>query len=208
MKLSADNLVLSFLEKQALGISPGSGFENERAMIRIHRYMDSIRVTDLTNAGKRGKKVDEFAVYDLDYATDKGAVDRLASQLAKQGSYRMALSLAQSWVEYYDDNNIHPQPKINHTTMRGVDVTPAGFKPLKIETPHVSIEADYRDWHVYDKGDKNNEPACRADGQKSVKQFYRWVQDNQSKLKSMPFRDIVKALMSEGIKFRQWCRMD
>lgn len=208
MKLSADNLVLSFLEKQALGISPGSGFENERAMIRIHRYMDSIRVTDLRNAGKRGKKVQEFAVYDLDYATDKGAVDRLASQLAKQSNWDMALSLAKSWVEYYDDIGKYPHPKIQISTLRGVDVTPAGFKPIKIETPNVSIEADYRDWHVYDKQDKYNEPACTAEGQKSVKQFYRWVQDNQSRIKSMAFRDIVKALMSEGIKFRQWCRMD
>lgn len=195
------------LLKQALGLGPGSGFENERSMLRIHRYMDSIRVTDLTNAGKRGKKVDEFAVYDLDYATDKGAVDRLAAQLAKSGGYRLALSLAQSWVEYYDDHKIFPHPKINQIQLRGVDVTPAGFKPIKIETPHVSIEADYKDWHVYDKYDRNNEPACAANGNKSVKQFYRWVQDNQSRLKSMPFRDIVKALMSEGIQFRQWCRM-
>lgn len=203
--------ILAALNKVGLGLGVGGGYEDERSNLRFHRYMTSIQVTDLTNAGKRGKKVDEFTVYDLDYAEDKAAVDRLAAQLVKARNYSEAKSLAEAWTEYYTDIGAGAKPKMEYRKLRGVDVTPAGFKPIKIHGKGVSIEADYNTFTVKDTADKSNEstciPAIRG-GKKDIKVFYRWVKDNEVRLKTMAYRDVVKGMMQQGIKFHQYCAMD
>lgn len=203
--------LLAAISKVALGLGVGNKYEDERSMLRLQRGMSTIRVTDLTNAGKRGKKVDEFAVWDLDYATDKAAVDRLASQLARVRSYSEAKSLAEAWVEYYSDIGKSARPKIEYSKERGVDVTPAGFKPVKILGKEVEVEADYTSFTVRDVADKYNLSTCIPaikGGKKDIKVFYRWVSDNEAKIKNMKFGDVVKAMMQQGIKFHQYCAMD
>lgn len=185
----------------------GQSMENEKTMLRFQRWMSSIRVTDLTNAGKRGKKVDEFALYDLDRVRspeEKKELEKLVKQLLKAKSYKDALKKAKSYVEGFEGMG----PSIQEGSLKGVRVTPPGFQPIKLDTKHVRIESDYTDWTVFDKRDKANEPACMAEGRKSVKLFYRWLKDNMSKVQNMTFQQIVKALQKEGIRYHQWCRMD
>lgn len=45
----------------------GIGRSHQNEIVRIHRYSDMLEVTDITNAGKRGKKADQFTV-ELTYA--------------------------------------------------------------------------------------------------------------------------------------------
>ena len=56
--------------KEARWTPPNLGKANESSHIRWHIFATSIRVWDLTNAGKRGKKVDTFALWGLDYISD------------------------------------------------------------------------------------------------------------------------------------------
>ena len=193
-------------KKLASRIGPGDEYEDARSRLRIERTSTSatIRVTDLTYAGKRGKKVGVFAVYDLGFA-DALAVDRLADLLMKAGGYAEALSVARSWVEYYTDAGIDLAPKLEVSDKRGVDVKPMGFKPIKIETPHVIIEAKHDDWRVVGKKDTHNVPVCIAQGKASVGQFFRWIQDNRRGVETMTFGEIVRALDAAGIKNRQFC---
>jgi len=185
----------------------GEGGEN--AFIRWHQYMSSIQVTDLTFAGKRGKKVEKFALYDIDYAkhdVEKHvAINNFVKLLENRNTtYKKAKDAAMVIA-----NNT--APKIEVFTERGVDVTPAGFAPFKLETKNVSIEAGWRSFTINDKVDTNNLPSCIPaidGGKKSIKVFYRWVQDNQDKLKRMTFGQITTAMQKEGIEYHQYCRMD
>lgn len=185
----------------------GEGGEN--AFIRWHQYMSSIQVFDLTFAGKRGKKVEKFALYDIDQAkhdVEKHvAINNFVKLLENRNTtYKKAKAAAMVIAN-------GTAPKIEVYTERGVDVAPAGFGPFRLETKYVSIEAGWKSFTINDKVDQNNLPSCipAIDGGKtSVKVFYRWVQDHQNALKSMTFGQITTAMMKDGIKFHQYCRMD
>ena len=94
---------------------------------------------------------------------------------------------------------------------RGVDVTPGGFRPIKVNGKNITLEADYSDFTVRDKVDRFNEPTCIPavkGGKRDIKVFYRWVKDNLPWLQSATFGDVMRAMMKEGIRFHQYCAMD
>lgn len=193
--------------KKAASLNVGNSLEDERRMLRFHRFRDSLRVWDLTNAGKRGKKVKIFAVTGLDRAG--GAEAEFIFQVTKAPSFAAALKLAKEWVDTMQETT--PFVHLYETEERGVDVTPAGFRPITVDGKHVYIQAEYNSFRIKDKVDLANEPTCIPaikGGKKDIKVFYRWVKDNESKLKGMKFHDVLRAMMSEGIKYHQYCAMD
>jgi hypothetical protein len=205
----ADMLGIKVPNMMFASMNTSKGMENAQGKLRVQYYGGNyIRVFDLTNAGKRGKTVKYFTVYDLDRAESQKHVKDLVDNLLKQRSYAQARSWAGAWVEYYEDEFYSNLPAIADRTEKGVDVAPLGFKPLKIETPYVTIRADYTDWVIRDKQDQNNLPACMAQGKRSVKQFYRWLLDNQRNVKNMTFNDLLRALESQNINHHQWCTRD
>jgi len=177
--------------------------------VRVHRYRSAIRVTDLTDAGKRGKQVRQFALYDLDMTRDKTVqqnVEKFAAGVEK-ATYDQALQ----WAHMIAKDSTQRgggTVKVENKTIKAVDVMPAGFKPFDITTPHVRIRSDWEGFSIRDLGDKANEPTCIQRGKKSIKQFYRWLKDNQSKIKSMTFRDFTQELKRNKIDFHQYCAMD
>jgi len=192
----------------------GRGDRGENAGIRYERGMSTLRVWDLTNAGKRGKKVDHFALWDMDYAERHPDMDSLlekfAAGLKRQTSYKRALAEAKMLVLQARDFDLNG-PKIEESREMGVRVAPAGFRPLKIDGQHVRVESDYNSFVVRDKVDRNNLPTCipRSKGsKKDVKQFFRWVTDNASKIKRMTFSEVLQGMNSEGIGYHQYCAMD
>lgn len=188
-------------------LNVGDGFEDERAMLRFHRFRDSLKVWDLTNAGKRGKKVNVFVVTGLDQV--KSLANGVVEQVVNAAYYAHALKFAKTWVDTVQEST--PFVHLYESSERGVDVTPAGFRPITVDGQHVYIQAEYDSFRVKDKVDLANEPTCIPairGGKKDIKVFYRWVKDNQSKLKGMKFHDVLRAMMSEGIKYHQYCAMD
>jgi hypothetical protein len=197
------------LEKIAMRMNPGSGFEDEKKLMRYHRYMSSLRVTDLTNAGKRGKNVDQFALYDLDMGGDPKEVDAIVAKIVRAKTYKEALKLAKDWLK--KDSEVTGFAKIQETTEKGVRVTPAGFKELKIDGDNIYIESGYTTFVLRDKVDKTNEPTCipAAKGSKtSVKAFYAWAKENLPKLKKMTYQQALKSLSKAGVKYHDYCAMD
>lgn len=181
----------------------GETFENEAW--RIHRYRPSIKITELANAGKRGKQVRQIDLYDLDYGNLP--VEGMAAEmvmLAKRGAnFDRMLQAAKEHEEL--------GAKLQVTTLRGVDVVPGGFKPIKINGKYVEIESGYNNFVVRDKVDQNNLPTCipaTKGGKKSIFAFYRWVKDNQSAIANMTFRDVLAAMRDNGIENHQYCAMD
>jgi len=194
----------------ARGYTPslaGKSFETEN--IRVSVIHTAVHITDMTNAGKRGKNVDKFALYDLDYISDP-LIQAMVSDFImdlKGMVYPQAMKRALNLVKRTTDIG----PKIEHSKEKGVHVAPPGFKPFKLETPFVSITADWRSFSISDKIDQNNLPACISTsrgGKKSVKLFYRWAQDNANKLKRMTFEQIQKDIRKAGVESHYYCRMD
>ena len=201
---------LELLEGKIVRI--GETVEDKKRQLRIQRFMTTLRVTDLTNAGKRGKKVDQFSIYDLDRAEDVDAVDRLtANLLTRVRNYDEARSWADAWVDYYKTSGKRSRPQMEFGQSKGVDVAPAGFEPISIATKKITINADYDSFRVQDVADQYNLSTCIPafkGGKRDIKVFYRWVLDNKSKLSSMTFSDVVREMGANGIKYHRYCAMD
>jgi len=211
LKLAHDNpplrRVLLPLLREADTSLTGKAFENDD--IRYHVYRSSVRVWDLTNAGKRGKKVDYFALYDIDMVRDpelSKKVEQWAFRLRTM-NYRQALRAAQ---ELAFEGGDYP-PKISQQQEKGVRITPAGFKPLRVRGRGVLVESEWDSFRVRDLLDTNNDPTCIPafkGGKKDVKVFYRWVRDNESAIKRMDFRQVLKHMDQNNIRYHYYCAMD
>jgi len=190
-----------------LALDVGRTWDNENW--RVHRYADSIKVTDLTNAGKRGKKVQILSVVAKRYRGEGMAgMESLAMEFimhAKRGaSYARMKQVAEEATEagiadLYEESD------------RGVDVAPGNFGPISIHGKHVYVEVGWKDFSVRDKVDQNNLPTCIPaikGGLKAIPVFYRWVDENRAAIENMTFREVTKAMGDLGIQYHEYCAMD
>lgn len=187
-----------YMTREALG--QGDTFETQGW--RIHRFADHINITDLTNAGKRGKKVVTWIIMGRTLPFESLALGYVmwAKRNATPAEMKKAID--------EDQEAFGPSMKVEDRIERGIDVAPGGFKPVLIRGAMVTIESDYEGFSIKDINDDANEPTCIARGKKSVKQFYRWCQDNARKLQAMSLSDIMNALSKEGIEYHYYCAID
>ena len=225
IKLANDNPdlrkdILPLLRTKSAGIvlKEGDTWESESGVYRVHRSRVSIRFWDLTNAGKRGKNVPTFVVYDLDFAMRaikgnpkaQNALFSFMSKLTKFRNYSEAFMAAEVMRSLIEKESMSP-PGLESRTEKGIHVAPAGFKPISINTDQIRIESDWSSFSVRDNTDTYNLQTCIPaikGGKADIKVFYRWVKDNQSRIKNMAFHDVTKAMDGLGIKAHHYCAMD
>lgn len=185
------------------------GDTNANGSIRWHEYDHALVIWDLTNAGKKGKKVEKVTLYDTDMVRDTSIQKMIGALIStlKRSDYKKALRRAEMIVEAASDRGIS-YPKIEKHIVKGVEVAPAGFSPFKVHTSEFTIDADWDRYTVRDLRDQMNLPVCYNKGKKDVKRFYRWVQDNWSRIKRLTFNELTSLMMKEGFNFRQYCSMD
>jgi len=187
---------------------PLMGKTLENKAIRFHVYRSLVKVWDLENAGKRGKKVDHFSVWDIDFIRDDIFRANLFNWIKhlNRMTYDKALAQITQLIK-----NSGADVGFEKRTDKGVDIAPAGMGPFNMETPEVSISADWGSFSVSDKSDQYNLPACipaMKGNKKDIKVFYRWVQDSANKLKRLTYHQILKEMDKAGINYHTYCRMD
>jgi hypothetical protein len=204
----------------AAGLAVGETVE--RNGLRMQRFRPSLRVTDLTNAGKRGKTCPQFALFNLDYgvqdAKQIAAVEATLKAIVKAPTYAKAVALARE-VAAKDSRRGMAFASLEEHPLRGVDVLPvAGGKgaTIKIETTTFSLEASVTDFTVTEK------PRPGTDGQDTtmiippsygakktaIKAFYGWVQANQADIKRMTFRALNQAMGDAKLAYHGFSTMD
>lgn len=208
--------LLPLLKTAGTPLQVGRTILSDNRMLRIHRYTSSVRITDLTNAGKRGKRCGEITLWDLDYIRDEEVLrdlDGLLSHLADSPTYQAAANRIRGFVTAVE--MFHPEigipPKIEESELRGVDVTPAGFAPVVIKTRNFDLKSDYNDFSIRSNTDKYNLPACipaSKGGKEDIKVFYRWVSDNRDAIERMTYEEVLSGMRTQGIRYHDYCRMD
>jgi len=189
-----------------------TGDTKEQGSIRIHRYRDSFMIWDLINAGKRGKKVSTLYVEPksaTSYSADNGPMmEELAWAFEGIKTFQgIQELLAKDFMALYPEIAL----TVSNGTERGIDVMPGGFSPIRILGNLVEVEVGYKTFIIRDLKDKNNLPTCiptSKGGTKDIPVFYRWVKDNEAKVKGMSFYEVLKAMESLGLKYHQYCAMD
>jgi len=198
----ADRVASRYLK----AMSAGETFESETW--RIHRFRDSIRVTPLENAGKRGKKVVVMSVHTRGYGDDL-PIESIALELLMHAKRNASSERMQKAIDEYIQV-FAGKVEMYTTTQRGVDVMPAGFKNIAIQGDNVYVEAEYDSFRVKNQNDPNETTCIPAisGGKKSIPVFYRWVKDNESKIKGMKYYDVLRAMKDLGIDYHSYCAMD
>jgi len=179
----------------------------ETGDLRIHRFRDMFKIWDLTHAGKRGKKVRLLVVGPSSSYPNPPErwMDGMSKALPSYRDYRAVVNFIEDLLVDFPG-----EIDMDEYQERGVDVTPKGFKPIKLKAQHIYIEADYEDFRVTSLDDPNEStciPAIKG-GKRSIPVFYRWVQDNMSAIQRMTFPEVVEQMRKLGIKYHQYCAMD
>lgn len=188
----------------------GGAFESKH--IRVKSWRSAIQVTDLENAGKRGKSVRQFSLYNIDYIRDRqptfSYVYNFYLTLPKP-TYDQALEWAKAISKDAQSRNIGVE--IQEKTLRGVDVAPSGFEPISIAEKHFNLSVDNKEFVIHDLDDPRNEPTAISldrHGKRNVKKLYDWALKNKTKLAGKTFNDVTRMLREAGINYHYYCAMD
>lgn len=187
----------------------GRTFFNEN--LKIHRYAESVVVTDLTNAGKRGKTCMEMHIGVDSFNRDEinGAIDSIIDDLTKAKTYEDAKKVVQAEL-------VTGNFQINERALRGVDVEPMG---TVINTDKkfpdgstVRIKASpqsFRVVHSYplihpgtgkDTGNRQDTMYYNYKKQDGAA-FYAWIKTNLAKAGKMTIQELRDQWDALGIKY-------
>ncbi len=196
----------AFLQKKYANLGIGKTLETGKW--RVHRYNDSLTITDLTNAGKRGKKVTNISLQLSSQVAGRWSIseatqDEILLHAKRDATLDRMLQAIKELKEVGFDSWVEEK--------RGVDVMPAGFSPIEVNGDKVYVQVGLKDFTVRDKQDQNNDPTCipaMKGGLKAIPMFYRWVQDNESKIKSMTFSEVLKQMDTLDVPYHYYCAVD
>lgn len=200
------------LIKSASALAVGQTVEN--SALRIHRYNSSIRVWDLTNAGKRGKTVDGFALYDLDYVSGtpegEAEIKKLTALLPRLTFYAKAVKAAQEMLERANGARGIGLVKMEFSKSRGVDIDPLMTEKVIVKGPHMSVGITANDFVIRDLTDMHNEPVMIPGRRRatSTKLLYSWALANRSNIPSMTYPQLRKVMEGLGVVYHEFMAVD
>lgn len=179
--------------------------------LKIHRFHGSVRITDLTNAGKRGKKVRELTV--IASTHDEALADKILKQAVGSildKTYDQAKAALEKVGQEHE--NLFA---LHERELRGIDVEPPGttltlekkFEDGSIvriqSSPHdfgvtnsQLINAPGKAAHGY-RQDTLYSPVSKKDGII----FYGWLKDNLSHAANMTMPELRHAWDQMGVKY-------
>ena len=180
--------------------------------LKIHRYRDHLRITDMTFAGKRGKTVKTLVV-EPEYSVKPDLADRVLKQAVTS---IVGKNYAQAKAKLDELLDKYPQLlKLSESTARGVDVEPMGT-PIELErkfddgssleikaTPHsflVNHSAMMRNLHA-DKPGFKQDTLYSERSKKDGIVFYAWAKDNISKLAKMTIMELRETWDKLGVGY-------
>lgn len=176
--------------------------------LKIHRFAPNIRVTDMTNAGRRGKKVREMSVSPgyVPSTLEEEILDALAEALVRTDTYEEALDAVHKVQDAYPG-----KVDITESVLRGVDVEPVGAKITVKTNTDLEVTASPQDFQVIHHAplahpktgvaigfqDTSYWPRKKQDGAA----FYAWLKANLAKVDRMTIQDLRDLWHDLGINY-------
>lgn len=191
-KVSTRSVVARFMLAGALPLGKTFNLDS----VRMHRYRDHFRITDLTNAGKRGKKcqVLTFAPSAYYKGDEQEWMENMSKFLPEHRSFAEVKKFVKDLMDQYPN-----EIKVSDWEERAIDVDPVGAKiTLKTDTG-MDIKAETKEFLI-----SSSVPLINKDGKQFGKQdtlyysrdkksagvFFVWLQSNLSKINKMSISDL------------------
>lgn len=163
---------------------------------RLHLYNRNIKLTELKNAGKRGKTCLQINAWfdDNDFANVKWIIQESTSVI------ELLENIASNAIFHTDIQQL-----------RGVDVIPAGFEAVIIKNDKCCGSFAYDSFSFSDLTDRHNEPRMIDYGvnKTKIQAAYKWAKANIERLQSLSMDEISRLMRNElGIFGHYYCGMD
>jgi hypothetical protein len=185
--------------------------------IRVHRWMDGFSVTDLTNAGKRGKKCDVLRIARGSYNVEGSPPDGVGWD-----GYAQALATLKSLgeVRAFLRAMLHDFPKsltLTEQSARGLDVPPPSSDVINLKKEHadgtrIEIIAEPRDFRVHTSvvhgNPKGRAGAFRQDTSywsskpKDAGIFYKWLRSHMQTAAHMTVGELRNTWDKLGVSYQ------
>jgi len=181
------------------------GETREQGTLRIHRFRPCLKLWDLTNAGKRGKKVRVVYVLASVAMSDVEAelMGRLCKFLDGYTSLERAVSALRDFmVDFPDDITLDEREE------RGIDVAPAGYQKTEVALDYVRVIVDHASFLVACTVDTSNEPCITQTNVSGAKKFARLWAKCGAAMTRMTLSEFQAALRANGIDYHYWCAVD
>ena len=197
--------------RHLLSLDVGQGVFTDH--LKLHHFHGSLRITDMENAGKRGKKVKELTLI------PKTLHDEMSDKIIKQAVQsilHMNYGQAKSHLEDVLTREGHGDLfALHERDLRGIDVEPKGTT-IKLEKKFpdgtiVRIESSPHDFMVVNsqvisapgkaahgyRQDTLYSPRGKQDGII----FYSWLRENLSKAANMTIQELSKIWDALGVRY-------
>ncbi len=171
------------------------------SFLRVVGSDHSITVTDTTNAGKRGKMVDNFSVYDLG-DLERKCSNELQRAILGAANYSEAREIAKKWIEDRQWTSYRDRQE------KGVRVQHHGFEDITHNTAELEIAIRWDNFVICDKTDHYNLERATNGNSSSVNKLRTWYKKNHKRVDNMRFGQIVFELREAGLSIHTWCGMD
>lgn len=187
----------------------------EVGSVRIHRYNDSFQVTDLTNAGKRGKRVRVMSLSPSYSYPGKPEdwMEGMSRALPEFPSYDA--------VKAFIKDVLHDHPgeiNLSESEKRGVDVNPGGTEKIHFATSlgievtalpdefivksTVPLRQKRPDEPANDRpGETFQDTLYYEAGKKDAAVFYNWLKANRAEAERMTLADFRKLWSTLGVRY-------
>jgi hypothetical protein len=176
--------------------------------VRIHRYSDHFVITDLVNAGLRGKKV-RIMNLSLGYGSTQNAkawLDMMGDTLPNQDSYEDVKRFVNGLKQ--DD----PYVSVDEREARGIDIEPTGAKITVKTNSGLEIESAPDSFRVLNRQPlshpKTKEPMGTfqdtnyySRDKKGAAAFFAWLKTNLSRANNMIIADLQRIWDQLGVKY-------
>lgn len=190
---------------KAFGIPIGKIWDS--GDVRIHRYNDSFKIWDLTNAGKRGKKVKWMSVSpSYTYKGDRaGWLETMSKALPDYESYGKIMGFFKDLLHDYPG-----EITIDEGEERGIDVNPGGTTEIRLKTnTGIEITSEPMSFlvktHVPLTHHTTGEDIGFQDTlywnrkKESAAIFYNWLKANMSSANKMDIQELTKLWDDMGV---------
>lgn len=206
--------VAARFQKHARGL--GLGDTATKGSIRVHRYSDMLKVWDLTNAGKRGKKVRVMSVgLSYSYKGDKQDwLERMGGHALDYGSY-------DRFKAFLSDlqHDFPGEIEIDENQSRGIDVLPAETREIKLKwtvgRENLDLKATPLEFLVnssvlFAEGEGHMPPGAKSFRQDTLywarkkgdaARFYSWLSANEQQVQKMDIQDLRKLWSQIDVRY-------
>jgi len=181
-------------------MTPGDTIET--STWRVWRGALSIRVTHITNAGKRGKRCAEYTLY-LEGCGSDSALDPITDIVRAKAEREVEPAEMLVAMTMCKSNGIGLQV----SELRGVDVTKPGDK-IEIIGRSVKVRASSQGFAIANRLDVMNEETMIQVDRTGPAKVLAWVKANVKTLESMTFAEVTEALRSMDVNYHYYCAID